>query len=135
MVAVPLIFGRLTADDYEDEVARDPRIDALRAQMVVTENRDFSRDYLDPDKRAIGNALQVFFKDGSRSARVAIDYPVGHRRRRAEGIPLLLAKFRDNLATRFGAAQVARIEAACADQAKLEALPVDEFVALWVSES
>src|SRR5262244_2413601 len=76
MVAVPLIFGRLTADDYEDEVAHDPRIDALRAKMVVTENRDFSRDYLDPDKRAIGNAVQVFFKDGSRSARVAIDYPV-----------------------------------------------------------
>jgi len=135
MVAVPLIFGRLTADDYEDEVARDPRIDALREKMVVTENRDFSRDYLDPDKRAIGNALQVFFKDGSRSARVAIDYPVGHRRRRAEGIPLLLAKLRQNLETRFSPAQVARIEAACADQAKLEALPVDDFVALWVSES
>jgi 2-methylcitrate dehydratase len=135
MVAVPLIFGRLTADDYEDDVARDPRIDALRAKMVVTENRDFSRDYLDPDKRAIGNALQVFFEDGSRSARVAIDYPVGHRRRRAEGIPLLLAKFKDNLATRFDAAQIARIEDACTDQTKLEALPVDDFVALWVSES
>jgi 2-methylcitrate dehydratase len=134
MVAVPLIFGRLTADDYEDEVARDPRIDALRAKMVVTENRDFSRDYLDPGKRAIGNALQVFFKDGSYSARIAIDYPVGHRRRRAEGIPLLLAKLKDNLATRFDAARVARIEAACADQAKLEAMPVDDFVALWVSE-
>ena len=134
MVAVPLIFGRLTADDYEDEIARDPRIDALRAKMVVSENRDFSRDYLDADKRAIGNALQVFFKDGSRSARVAIEYPVGHRRRRAEGIPLLLAKFKDNLATWFGAAQIARIEAAFADQAKLEALPVDDFVALWVSE-
>jgi 2-methylcitrate dehydratase len=134
MVAVPLIFGRLTADDYEDRVALDPRIDALRAKMVVTENRDFSRDYMDADKRAIGNALQVFFGDGSRSARVAIDYPVGHRRRRAEGIPLLLAKFKDNLATRLGAAQVARIEAACADQAPLEAMPVDEFVALWVSE-
>jgi len=134
MVAVPLIFGRLTADHYEDEIARDPRIDALRAKMVVSENRDFSRDYLDADKRAIGNALQVFFKDGSRSARVAIDYPVGHRRRRAEGIPLLLAKFKDNLATWFGAAQIARIEAAFADQAKLEALPVDDFVALWVSE-
>jgi 2-methylcitrate dehydratase len=135
MVAVPLIFGRLTADDYEDEVARDPRIDALRAKMVVTENREFSRDYLDPDKRAIGNAVQVFFKDGSRSARVAIEYPVGHRRRRAEGIPLLLAKFRDNLATRFGAGQIARIEEACSDQKRLESLPVDDFVALWESES
>jgi 2-methylcitrate dehydratase len=134
MVAVPLIYGRLTADDYEDEVARDPRIDALRAKMVVTENRDFSRDYLDPDKRAIGNALQVFFGDGTRSERVAIDYPVGHRRRRAEGIPLLLAKLNASLAKRFGAAQIARIEQACADQASLEAMAVDEFVSLWVSE-
>src|SRR5262249_12734832 len=124
MVAVPLIFGRLTADDYEDEVARDPRIDALRAKMVVTENRDFSRDYLDPDKRAIGNALQIFFKDGARTERVVIDYPVGHRRRRAEGIPLLLAKFNASLATRFGAAQIERIEGACADQARLDAMPV-----------
>jgi 2-methylcitrate dehydratase len=90
---------------------------------------------LDPDKRAIGNALRVFFKDGARSARVAIDYPVGHRRRRAEGIPLLLAKLNDSLATRFGAAQVGRIEAACAEHAKLEATAVDDFVALWVSES
>jgi len=134
MVAVPLILGRLTADDYKDEVARDPRIDALRAKMVVTENRDFSRDYLDPDKRAIGNALQVFFNDGTRTERVAIDYPVGHRRRRAEGIPLLLAKFNASLATRFGAAQISRIEDACAEQAALEAMPVDEFVSLWVSE-
>jgi 2-methylcitrate dehydratase len=134
MVAVPLIFGRLTADDYEDGVALDPRIDALRAKMVVTENRDFSRDYLDADKRAIGNAVQVSYKDGSRSERVAIDYPVGHRRRRAEGIPLLLAKFKDNLATRFGEAQIARIEAAWADQPRLERMPVDEFVGLWVSE-
>jgi 2-methylcitrate dehydratase len=135
MVAVPLIFGRLTADDYEDAVARDPRIDALRAKMVVAENSDFSRDYLDPDKRAIGNALRVSFKDGTRTARVAIDYPVGHRRRRVEGIPLLLAKFNASLATRFGAAQIARIEEACADQATLEATAVDDFVALWVSES
>jgi 2-methylcitrate dehydratase len=84
MVAVPLVFGRLTAEDYEDEVARDPRIDALRAKMVVTENLELSRDYLDPDKRAIGNAVQVFFADGSHTKRVAIDYPVGHRRRRTE---------------------------------------------------
>jgi 2-methylcitrate dehydratase len=135
MVAVPLIFGRLTADDYEDEVAADPRIDALRAKMVVSENRDFSRDYLDPDKRAIGNALQVFFKDGTSTSRVAIEYPVGHRRRRSEGIPLLLAKFRQNLATQLHTAQMARIEAACADQAELEALPVDEFVSLWVKQA
>jgi 2-methylcitrate dehydratase len=133
MVAVPLIFGRLTADDYENEVAVDPRIDALRAKMVVTENRDFSRDYLHPDKRAIGNALQVFFRGGAQTARVAIDYPVGHRRRRAEGIPLLLAKLSANLATRFSAAQLGRIEEACAKQETLEEMAVDDFVSRWVS--
>jgi 2-methylcitrate dehydratase len=132
MVAVPLIFGRLTADDYEDDVARDPRIDALRAKMAVTENATFSREYLDPDKRAIGNAVQVVFRDGSKTGRVQVDYPIGHRRRRAEGIPVLVEKFRAALATRFEGAQRARIEAACADQASLEALPVHDFVSLWV---
>jgi 2-methylcitrate dehydratase len=134
MVAVPLLFGRLTADDYEDEIARDPRIDALRAKMVVTENADFSRDYLDPDKRAIGNAVQVLFADGSRTERVAIDYPLGHRRRREEGIPELVAKFERNLATLYSREQCEAIRAACADQARLEALPVDEFMALWVPQ-
>ena len=132
MVAVPLLFGRLTADDYEDEVARDPRIDALRAKMVVSESSSFSRDYLDPDKRAIGNAVQVWFADGSRTERVAVDYPIGHRRRREEGIPQLVAKFERNLATFFGAKQCAAIVAACAEQAAFEALPVEEFMALWV---
>jgi len=132
MVAVPLIFGRLTADDYEDDVARDPRVDALRAKMNVTENATFSRDYLDPDKRAIGNAVQIYFADGSKTERIAVDYPIGHRRRREEGIPKLLDKFRASLATRFDAAQSARIEAACMDQAALEALPVQDFMALWV---
>jgi 2-methylcitrate dehydratase len=135
MVAVPLLFGRLTAEDYEDEVARDPRIDALRATMVVTENPEFSRDYLDPDKRAIGNAVQVFFKDGSSTERVGIDYPLGHRRRRAEGIPQLVAKFERSLATLFGAEQRARIAAACAEQARFEALRVEEFMDLWVPPS
>jgi 2-methylcitrate dehydratase len=135
MVAVPLLFGRLTAEDYEDDVARDPRLDALRAKMVVTENAEFSRDYLDPAKRAIGNAVQVSFTDGSSTERVAVDYPIGHRRRRAEGIPQLEAKFESNLATLFGARQRAAIVAACADQARLEALPVAEFMALWVPQS
>ena len=135
MVAVPLLFGRLTAADYEDEVARDPRIDALRAKMVVTENAEFSRDYLDPDKRAIGNAVQVFFADGSRTERVAIDFPMGHRRRREEGIPQLVAKFEQSLATLFGAEQRARIVAACAEQASFEALPVEQFMASWVPQS
>ncbi|HVY63870.1 MAG TPA: bifunctional 2-methylcitrate dehydratase/aconitate hydratase [Gammaproteobacteria bacterium] len=132
MVAVPLIFGRLTADDYEDAVARDPRIDALRAKMVVTENATFSRDYLDPDKRAIGNAVQVEFTDGTKTARVAVDYPIGHRRRRDEGIPKLVDKFERSLATRFSPEQAARILRACADQQRFEALPVADFMALWV---
>jgi 2-methylcitrate dehydratase len=135
MVAVPLIFGRLTAEDYEDEVARDPRIDALRAKMTVTENAEFSRDYLDPDKRAIGNAVQVWFADGTRTERVAIDFPVGHRRRREEGIPQLEAKFERNLATLFGVKQRAAILAACAEQARFETLPVQDFMALWVPQA
>jgi 2-methylcitrate dehydratase len=132
MVAVPLIFGRLTADDYEDEVARDPRIDGLRAKMVVTDNVQFSRDYLDPGKRAIGNAVQVFFKDGTHTERVVVEFPIGHRRRRDEGIPFLVDKFERNLATHFSAEQCARISVACADQERFEALPVHEFMALWV---
>jgi 2-methylcitrate dehydratase len=132
MVAVPLLLGRLTAEDYEDEVARDARIDALRAKMVVTENAEFSRDYLDADKRAIGNAVQVWFADGTRTERVAIDYPIGHRRRRAEGIPQLLAKFERNLATLFNPKQRSEISAACADQDRFEKLAVEDFMALWV---
>jgi 2-methylcitrate dehydratase len=132
MVAVPLLLGRLTAADYEDAVARDPRIDALREKMTVTENAEFSRDYLDPDKRAIGNAVQVWFTDGTHTERVAVDYPIGHRRRREEGIPQLVAKFERNLATLFRGEQRAALAAACADQAKLEAAAVDDFMALWV---
>jgi 2-methylcitrate dehydratase len=134
MVAVPLLLGRLTAEDYEDQVARDPRIDALRAKMIVTENAEFSRDYLDPEKRAIGNAVQVWFADGTHTERVAVDYPIGHRRRREEGIPQLVAKLERNLATLFGAKQRAAIAAACDDQARFEALPVEDFMALWVKE-
>ncbi|HEX6639405.1 MAG TPA: bifunctional 2-methylcitrate dehydratase/aconitate hydratase, partial [Steroidobacteraceae bacterium] len=124
MVAVPLIFGRLVAGDYGDEVAADPRIDALRARMEVRENPQFTKDYFDPDKRYIGNAVQVFFKDGSSTGKVSVDFPIGHRRRRAEGIPELEAKFGRSLATLFGARQKAAITAACADQASFEALPV-----------
>jgi 2-methylcitrate dehydratase len=132
MIAVPLIFGRLTATDYEDSLAADPRIDRLRERMRVIENPTFSADYMNPDKRAIGNAIQVKFRDGTSTARVAIDYPIGHRRRRAEGIPVLIEKFTRNLATRFAAARAKEILAACSDEAKLEAMPVDEFMALWV---
>ncbi len=131
MTAVPLIFGRLTADDYEDAVAADPRIDALRDKMEVVENKDFSKDYLDPDKRSIGNAVQVFFRDGSSTDRVAVEYPIGHRRRRDEGIPVLVEKFNSALATRFAPRQAERIRHACADQRRLEDMPVNTFMDLW----
>ncbi|MBX3663100.1 MAG: bifunctional 2-methylcitrate dehydratase/aconitate hydratase [Burkholderiales bacterium] len=132
MAAIGLIKGNLTAADYEDNVARDPRVDALRDKMECVENRQWSKDYLDPQKRSIANAIQVFFKDGSKTANIAVEYPVGHRRRRKEGIPLLEAKFRTNLARRFPEKQRAAIEALCRDQKKLEATPVHEFVDMMV---
>ena len=129
MVAVPLILGELTADSYNDEVAADPRIDALREKMEVRENDGFTRDYFDPEKRAIGNAIQVFFSDGSSTDRLEISYPMGHRRRRAEGIPVLVEKFRSAIGDHYSADQTARIEAACSDQAVLESTAVTDFVA------
>jgi 2-methylcitrate dehydratase len=132
MVAVPLIFGRLTAADYEDDVAADPRIDELRAKMECVEDKQFSKDYLDPQKRSIANGITVEFADGSKAGEVVVEYPIGHRRRRKEGIPLLLAKFETNLARRFPPRQQEAILAACADHAKLEATPVNEFVDLFV---
>ncbi|RQV23597.1 bifunctional 2-methylcitrate dehydratase/aconitate hydratase [Burkholderia cenocepacia] len=132
MVAVPLLFGRLTAADYEDAAAADPRIDALRAKTVCVEDPQFTQDYHDPDKRSIANALTVEFTDGSKLAEVAVEYPLGHRRRRAEGVPLLVEKFRTNLARRFPAKQQQAILDVSLDQAKLEAMPVDEYVDLYV---
>ena len=132
MSAIGLIKGNLTAADYEDEVAHDPRVDALRDKMECVEHKPWSSDYLDPQKRSIANAIQVFFKDGSKTANVVVEYPVGHRRRRKEGVPLLEAKFRTNLARRFPEKQRAAIDALCADQKKLEATPVHEFVDLFV---
>ena len=129
MVAVPLIFGRLTAEDYEDEVARDPRIDALRAQMQCMENERFSREYLEPDKRAIGNAVQVFFKDGTHTENVVVDYPVGHRRRRAEGIPLLEEKFERYLRGRISPRNADRILEICSEQERFESASVDGIMA------
>ncbi|MBN3752456.1 bifunctional 2-methylcitrate dehydratase/aconitate hydratase [Paraburkholderia sp. Tr-20389] len=132
MIAVPLIFGRLTAADYEDEVARDPRIDALRAKMQCVEDPQFTKNYHDPDKRSIANALTVEFADGSTFDEVVVEYPIGHKRRRAEGIPLLVEKFRTNLARRFPAKQQQAILDVSLDQAKLEAMPVNEYVDLYV---
>ncbi|KRG68169.1 bifunctional 2-methylcitrate dehydratase/aconitate hydratase [Pseudoxanthomonas dokdonensis] len=131
MVAVPLIFGRLTAADYSDEVAADPRIDALRGLMEVKENPQFTADYFDPDKRYIGNSVQIFFKDGSKTEQVSIDYPIGHRKRRAEGIPVLMAKCEAALRAHLPSTQVDRIMALAAEPAKLDALPVSEFMDLY----
>jgi 2-methylcitrate dehydratase len=131
MVAVPLIFGRLTAEDYTDAIAADPRIDALRARMEVRENPRFTRDYFDPDKRYIGNSVEVFFEDDSSTGKASVDYPVGHRKRRAEGIPLLMAKCEAALRGHLPANQVERILALAADPGALEALPVKAFMDLY----
>ena len=131
MMAVPLLFGRLTAADYEDEVARDPRIDALRAKIECVEDPQFTRDYLDPEKRSIANAVTVRLKDGRTLDEVVVEYPIGHRRRRQEGIPLLLAKFRRNLARRFPEKQQHAIAELSLDRARLEQTPVNEYVDLY----
>ena len=131
MVAVPLIFGRLTATDYGDAIAADPRIDALRTRMTVSENPQFTRDYFDADKRYIGNAVQVFFTDGTSTDRISIDYPIGHRKRRAEGIPVLMAKCEAALRAQLVADKVDRIMELARDPAKLEAMPIDQFMNLY----
>ena len=128
MVAVPLVHGRLTAADYEDAVAADPRIDRLRDKMECVEDTQFSRDYLDPGKRSIANAITIEFKDGSKTRELVVEYPIGHRRRRPDGIPLLIEKFRTNLARRFPARQQQAILDVALDARKLEAMPVHEFV-------
>jgi 2-methylcitrate dehydratase len=133
MVAVPLIFGRLNASDYEDAIARDPRIDALRARMQVVENHDFTRDYYDPARRYIGNAIQLFFRDGSSTRRVAVDYPIGHRLRRAEGLPLLQGKFEASVRGHFGDQQSGEILRRFSDRAALEAMPVSELMSALVT--
>jgi len=133
MVAVPLLFGRLTAADYEDGVAQDPRIDALRAKIVCVENKRFTKDYHDPKKRSIANALTVKFKDGTKLKEVLCEYPIGHKRRRKEGMPVLVEKFRTNLARRFPQARQQAIVALCLDARRLESTPVRDFVDLMVA--
>jgi len=132
MVAVPLIYGRLGASDYEDQVAADPRIDRLRARITCVEDRKFSRDYLDPDKRSISNGISVEFKDGSRLKEVVVEYPIGHRRRRKEGIPLLVQKFKTNLARRFPAERQRVILDLVLDATRLDGTPVNEFVDMFI---
>ena len=132
MMAVGMIFGKLTTEDYEDHVAADPRIDALRAKMTLTESKVFEREYHDPAKRTNANSIQVFFKDGSKAPLSQVDYPLGHRKRRKEGIPLLIEKFDRNIARVYAEKQRRAIRDVCLDRQGLAAMPVNEFMDLLV---
>jgi 2-methylcitrate dehydratase len=131
MVAIGLIFGDLEAKHYENDVASDPRIDSLREKMHVTENPQFSKDYHDPKKRSIANSIKIIFKDGSETDLVSVEYPIGHRRRREEGEPVLLEKFKSNLQTRFSEEKVSKIMNCMGSLESLSAMPVTEFLELW----
>jgi 2-methylcitrate dehydratase len=135
MTAIGLIFGDLTADHYQDAVAEDPRIDRLRAKMEVVEDPRYSKEYLDPDKRSIANAVQVFFTDGSATENITVEYPVGHRRRRAEGMPLLVKKFESNLASRLAPAWCEKILERCLDLKALHSTPVHVFTDMFTVHS
>jgi 2-methylcitrate dehydratase len=132
MVAVPILFGRLTASDYEDAIAKDPAIDALRAKIVCVEDKHFTKDYHDPAKRSIANALTVEFKDGTKLKEIVCEYPIGHKRRRKEGMPVLVEKFKVNLARSFPEKQQKAILELCTDAARLARTPVNEFTDLFV---
>lgn len=134
MIAIGLIFGELSAKDYEDNVAKDPRIDQLREKMTVTENKEFTKNYYDPEKRAIGNSIKIYFNDGSSTEEVAIEYPIGHRRRREEGIPLLKDKFEKSIQETFTDKQAKKIIDAAFDREKLLQMQVDKFIALLIPE-
>ncbi|MEA3188280.1 MAG: 2-methylcitrate dehydratase [Chthoniobacter sp.] len=131
MTAIGLVYGELTADHYEDKIAAEPHIDLLRTKMTVREEPRYSREYLDPEKRSIANAVQVFFSDEASTPRIEVEYPIGHRRRRSEGIPLLVEKFHRNLRTRFDDASTSRIGALCSDPARLNSTPVSQFSDLF----
>lgn len=128
MATIGLLKGSLTAQDYEDAAAADPKIDAIREKMICVEKAEYTADYHNPEKRSIANAIQIFFKDGTSSSNIAVEYPIGHRRRRGEGIPELVKKFQTNLARRFDEKKQADVLALCLDQRKLEATPVNEFM-------
>src|SRR5205085_1014388 len=134
MTAIGLIFGALTADHYEDATAQDPQVDHLRMKMLVQEDPGYSRDYLDPAKRSIANAVQVFFEDGSATEKVEVEYPIGHRRRRKEGLPLLVKKFTENARTRFPPESVEKFVALFEDMERLQGMAVNEFMELFVTE-
>jgi 2-methylcitrate dehydratase len=132
MVAVPMIFGRLTASDYEDQIAHDERIDALRALITCVEDPQFTKDYHDPEKRSIANAMTVTLKDGTVLPEILVEYPIGHKRRRTEGFPVLVSKFKTNIARRFPQKQQEAILKIALDQKALEAMSVCDFVDMFV---
>ncbi|KTC65141.1 2-methylcitrate dehydratase (plasmid) [Legionella adelaidensis] len=131
MVAIGLLHGDLRAAHYEDEIAADPRIDELRNKMVVSENEQFSKDYLDPEKRSIANSLKLIFKDGSESQQITVEYPIGHKRRREEGLPVLLAKFKQNLETQFSTEKTTQIINTMSDTNTLARMSVADFMSMW----
>jgi 2-methylcitrate dehydratase len=132
MVAIGLLYGTLTAEHYEDDVAADPRIDALRERMVVVENEQYSKDYLDPDKRSIANSIQIYFKDGTSTGKIVCEYPIGHRKRRTEGLPKVIDKFKANVQTRFPRKQTEEIMGLSLDYEKLIQTPVPAYMSLFV---
>ena len=132
MVAVPLIFGRLTAKDYEDEIASDPRIDALREKIICVEDSQFTADYHDPEKRSIANAMTIEFNDGTKSEEIVVEYPVGHKRRRDEGLPLLVEKYQKNLRRIFDEAQASKIESATLNFDEIVRMKADDFLSLYI---
>ena len=134
MTAVGLLKGNLVAEDYEDDVASDPRIDLLRSKMVIEEDKRYSREYLEADKRSVANAVQIFFEDGSSTEKIEVEYPIGHRRRREEGLPLLIEKFKNNLGTQFSESRSDVILNLCLDESKLESTAVSDFMELIVLE-
>ena len=134
MTAVGLLKGNLVAEDYEDDVAADPRIDLLRSKMVIEEDKRYSQEYLEADKRSIANAVQIFFEDGTSTEKIEVEYPLGHRRRREEGIPLLIEKFKSNLRTQFSQSRSEVILNLCLDESKLESTTVSDFMELMVLE-
>ena len=127
MIAIGLIHGDLVAEHYEDDVASDPRIDALREKMSIKEDKRYTNEYLEADKRSIANKIQIFFNDGSSTEAIEVEYPIGHKRRREEGIPILEKKFENNLTKIFNESEVSNILSKCLDQKELESMSVLDF--------
>ena len=134
MTAIGLLKGDLVAEDYEDDVASDPRVDQLREKMVIEEDERYTKEYLESDKRSIANAIQIFFQDGSSTDKIEVEYPIGHRRRREQGIPLLVEKFERNLATQFSNERCNAIQSLCSNQEDLESTSVIDFMELFAAE-